>query len=391
VDDLVRTSKVVLATLHGAGGGQLRQARFDVVIIDEASQAMEAQCWVPLISAKKAVLAGDHLQLPPTVKSTNSKSKSKPETKPKKRTGDSDELTTKSTKVAGDSGANAVDGKSIPKCDSDDTPKSVSEEIAQADHHKSTSLETTLFDRLLAMHGSSIKRMLTTQYRMHEKIMSFPSTELYDSKLVAAENVKHRLLSQLPGVEETEDTKEPVIFYDTQGGNWAEKAEEENLAKNRSMAESKSNEMEAALVVQHVRKLVDAGLDPQDIACITPYNAQLSILSQALKTRFPGIELGTVDGFQGREKEAVIFSLVRSNGDKEVGFLAEKRRLNVAMTRPRRQLVVIGDSETISTGGKFLKRWMQHLEEHSDLRYPDPGELSLDLGSLKIEDLKIGD
>jgi len=385
VDDLVRTSKVVLATLHGAGGGQLRQARFDVVIIDEASQALEAQCWVPLISAKKAVLAGDHLQLPPTVKSTNSKSKSKPETKGKKPTGDSDQPTiTKSAKAA-DKIAKTVDEKST-KSGNGDTPKSVPNEDGAADNHNSASLETTLFDRLLAMHGSSIKRMLTTQYRMHEKIMSFPSIELYDSKLVAAENVKHRLLSQLPGVQETEDTKEPVIFYDTQGGDWAEKAEEENLAKNRSMAESKSNEMEAALVVQHVRKLVDAGLDPQDIACITPYNAQLSILSQALKTRFPGIELGTVDGFQGREKEAVIFSLVRSNGDKEVGFLAEKRRLNVAMTRPRRQLVVIGDSETISTGGKFLKRWMLHLEEWADLRYPDPSELSLDLESLKVGD-----
>jgi len=374
----------VLATLHGAGGGQLRQARFDVVIIDEASQAMEAQCWVPLISAKKAVLAGDHLQLPPTVKSTKSKSESK--SKPKKHTVDSDQPTiTKSAKPAGDEAAKSVDENST-KSGNGDTPKSVSKENGEADHHNSASLETTLFDRLLAMHGSTIKRMLTTQYRMHEKIMSFPSAELYDSKLVAAENVKHRLLSQLPGVQDTEDTKEPVIFYDTQGGDWAEKAEEENLAKNRSMAESKSNEMEAALVVQHVRKLVDAGLDSQDIACITPYNAQLSILSQALKTRFPGIELGTVDGFQGREKEAVIFSLVRSNNDKEVGFLAEKRRLNVAMTRPRRQLVVIGDSETISTGGKFLKRWMQHLEEWADLRYPDPSELSLDLTSLKMED-----
>jgi len=386
VDDLVRTSKVVLATLHGAGGGQLRQARFDVVIIDEASQALEAQCWVPLISAKKAVLAGDHLQLPPTVKSTNSKSKSKPEAKAKKPTGDSDQpAITKSAKSAGDNATKSVDEKSN-KSGNGKTPKFVSKEEGAVDSHDSASLETTLFDRLLAMHGSSIKRMLTTQYRMHEKIMSFPSTELYDSKLIAAETVKHRLLSQLPGVQETEDTKEPVIFYDTQGGDWAEKAEEENLAKNRSMAESKSNEMEAALVVQHVRKLIDAGLDPQDIACITPYNAQLSILSQALKTRFPGIELGTVDGFQGREKEAVIFSLVRSNGDKEVGFLAEKRRLNVAMTRPRRQLVVIGDSETISTGGEFLKRWMLHLEEWADLRYPDPSELSLDLGSLKIGD-----
>ncbi len=154
MDDLVRTSKVVLATLHGAGGGQLRQASFDVVIIDEASQAMEAQCWVPLISAKKAVLAGDHLQLPPTVKSTNSKSKSKPETKTKKP-----------AKSANEKDANSVDEKSI-KSSKEDTPKSVSREPDDADNHNSASLDTTLFDRLLAMHGSSIKRMLTTQYRI---------------------------------------------------------------------------------------------------------------------------------------------------------------------------------------------------------------------------------
>jgi DNA polymerase alpha-associated DNA helicase A len=344
VDDLIKSSRVVLATLHGAGGAMLRQAQFDIVIIDECAQAIEAQCWVPLLSAKKAVLAGDHLQLPPTVKSSNFKNKEKKTTKEDEQ----------------------VDGDTA-----DDKP---------------ASLERTLFDRLLALHGSAIKRMLTTQYRMHEKIMQFPSDELYESKLLAAESVKLRLLSQLPGVKETEETSEPVIFYDTQGGDYAEKAEEENLAKNRSVSESKSNEMEAAQVVLHVGKLVEAGLQADMIAVITPYNAQLSILSQALRERFPGIELGTVDGFQGREKEAVIFSLVRSNDKLEVGFLAEKRRLNVAMTRPRRQLVVIGDSETISKGSKFLKKWMSHLEEHADLRYPDPSELNIDLGSLSVKD-----
>jgi len=197
----------------------------------------------------------------------------------------------------------------------------------------SATLETTLFDRLLALHGSSIKRMLTTQYRMHELIMRYPSEELYESRLIAGEHIKARLLSELPGVEETDDTKEPLIFYDTVGGDFPEKAEDGDIKKSRSMAESKSNEMEAALVVKHVQGLIAAGLKPDDIAVITPYNAQLSILSQALKGRYPGIELGSVDGFQGREKEAVIFSLVRSNDQNEVGFLAEKRRLNGKMSR----------------------------------------------------------
>lgn len=325
VDTLIKGSKVVLATLHGAGGYQLKNEQFDVIIIDEASQALEAQCWVPLLAAKKAVCAGDHLQLPPTVKSTNSKTKLK-----------------------------VKEGDSIIK---------------------GVTLETTLFDRLLSLHGSSIKRMLTTQYRMHETIMRFPSDQLYESKLIAAEAVKSRLLKDLPyAVEDSEDTNEPVIFIDTQGGDFPEKNEEEDTGKKGSIrslyGESKINEMEAAVVRQHVRKLVHAGVKPEDIAVVTPYNAQLGLLAP-LKDAFPGIELGSVDGFQGREKEVVIVSLVRSNAEGEVGFLSEKRRLNVAMTRPKRSLVVVGDSETVKRGSKFLSNWMDWLENNADLRYVD--------------------
>lgn len=246
VSTLVRGSKVVLATLHGAGGFQLKNETFDVVIIDEASQALEAQCWVPLLSAKKAVCAGDHLQLPPTIKSLNSK------TKPK-----------------------AKDGEKI---------------------QKGATLEMTLFDRLLALHGPSIKRMLTTQYRMHEKIMRFPSDELYESKLVAADSVKARLLKDLPyEVQTIDETTEPLIFIDTQGGDFPEKEEDEDSPKKVKASlhgESKSNEMEAALVKQHVRTLVDAGVKVEDIAVVTPYNAQVSqyltIKPYSLK-RTPGV------------------------------------------------------------------------------------------------------
>ncbi|UNI14469.1 DNA helicase [Purpureocillium takamizusanense] len=231
VSNLVGGSKVVLATLHGAGGFQLRHEEFDVVIIDEASQALEAQCWVPLLAAKKVVCAGDHLQLPPTIKSTNSK-----------------------VKVELKDGARPIKGMT---------------------------LETTLFDRLLALHGPTIKRMLTTQYRMHENIMRFPSDELYESKLLAADAVKARLLRDLEyEVGNNEDTSEPVIFIDTQGGDFPEKNEEDdkdnpNKARGSLTGESKSNEMEALLVRQHVTQLVDAGVRPDDIAVVTPYNAQV--------------------------------------------------------------------------------------------------------------------
>ena len=293
VTTLVSGSKVVLATLHGAGGFQLRNEHFDVVIIDEASQALEAQCWIPLLSAKKVVLAGDHLQLPPTIKSLDHNTKPKPEK-------DKDQ----------------------------------------------TKLEVTLFDRLLTLHGPSIKRMLTTQYRMHEKIMRFPSDEMYDSRLLAAPAVAHRLLTTLPyDVRETDDTREPLVFYDTQGGDFPEATASSPPSSddggNRGkpptkgsllLSDSKSNPSEALLVRRHVRSLVDAGVRAEDVAVVTPYNAQLSYLAHGLgmKELFPGLELGSVDGFQGREKEAVVVSLVRSNGAGEVGFLGESRRLNGA-------------------------------------------------------------
>lgn len=331
VNSLVTGSKVVLATLHGAGGFQLKNEQFDVVIIDEASQALEAQCWIPLLSAKKVVLAGDHLQLPPTIKSSSSQSK------PRKNTS-SDKST--------------------------------------------TSLETTLFDRLLTLHGTDIKQLLTTQYRMHEKIMRFPSDEMYESALLAAPSVASRLLTTLPyEVNDTDDTREPLVFYDTQGGDFPEliptaddtSSKSKHPSKSSLLNDSKSNPSEAALVKRHVTALVNAGVHSEDIAVVTPYNAQLALLSgeMGLKEAFLGIELGSVDGFQGREKEAVIVSLVRSNSDGEVGFLGERRRLNVAMTRPKRHLCVIGDSETVGKGSKFLKRWMEHLEREADLRYPD--------------------
>lgn len=287
VDNLVRESSVALATLHGAGGHQLRNQRFDVVIIDEASQALEAQCWIPLLTAKKVVLAGDHLQLPPTVKSSVHKAK---------------------------------DARTKGTGEGDDESKLM----------KGISLEKTLFDRLLALHGPGIKKMLTTQYRMHEKIMQFPSDELYESRLMAAESVKARLLTDLPyDVQPTDDTKEPLVFWDTQGGDFPERTEDSEIGKKEAMlGESKSNDMEALVVARHIGNLIEAGIKPEDIAIITPYNGQLALLSQMLREKYPGIELGSVDGFQGREKEAVVVSLVRSNPAHEVGFLGEKRRLN---------------------------------------------------------------
>jgi DNA polymerase alpha-associated DNA helicase A len=302
VDDLIRGAQVVLATLHGSGGHQLRNTRFDVVIVDEASQALEAQCWIPLLMTGgpvgKLILAGDHLQLPPTIKSIH---------------GTKDKADMK---------------KSLALLDAELAGLDLSEKEKKGAH--AATLERTMFDRLLALHGPSIKTLLTTQYRMHESIMRFPSDELYDAKLIAADPVKARRLINLPyPVQDTDDTREPLVFYDTQGGDYPERREDDHKTSPLLFADSKSNPAEAAVVMQHVARLIDAGVREADIAVITPYNGQLGVLSGlGLKERWPGVELGSVDGFQGREKECVVVSLVRSNREGEVGFLGERRRLN---------------------------------------------------------------
>lgn len=357
VDTLVSGSSVVLATLHGAGGRQTMAGRlqgkggYDVIVIDEAGQGLEAGCWVPIVtaaeSAKTLVLAGDHLQLPPTVKSLDGhEDKNEMKKRVKSLEEELEKLSIKETEVKA---------------------------------AKKLTLEHTMFDRLLHDYGDGIKRLLNTQYRMNQKIMRFPSDELYDEKLIAADSVADRLLKDLEyGVKDTDDTREPLVFYDTQGGDYPEKTENPDTAKRSVLlGDSKSNDLEAAVVKMHVQNLITAGLKAEDIAVITPYNAQLAVLQNLLREAYPGIELGSVDGFQGREKEAVIVSLVRSNDAREVGFLGEKRRLNVAMTRPRRHLCIIGDSETVSKGSSFLKRWMKFLEDNADLRYPSLDDLDL--------------
>ncbi len=330
VDGLVRGSKVVLATLHGAGGYQVKGQEFDVVVIDEASQAMEPQCWVPLVfaggSVTKLVLAGDHLQLPPTVK-----------------------------------------GKDVGKEDEKKRAKALEEELVKLTLNeeevkvaKKYGLEQTMFDRLLKTYGDEVKRLLNVQYRMHERIMRFPSDELYEGKLVAAEAVKGRLLKDLEyEVQDTEDTEEALVFFDTQGGDFPERLEdvgEGETKKSIILGDSKSNEMEAAVVKMHVKNLVEAGVRDEDIAVVTPYNAQLAILSSMLRETYAGLELGSVDGFQGREKEAVIVSLVRSNAEKEVGFLGEKRRLNGKCTcQPVRNMQTSGSKNDTSV-------WMERMQ-----------------------------
>ncbi|ORE05724.1 P-loop containing nucleoside triphosphate hydrolase protein [Rhizopus microsporus var. microsporus] len=325
IDEVLTNAQVTISTLNGAASRNMMNREFDVVVIDEATQALEAECWIALLKAKKAILAGDHLQLPPTVKS----------------------------------------------------PIKIQTSLKSKGLSTDTDLTTTLFDRLLAMYGDRIKRMLTVQYRMHKKIMEFSSKELYENKLVADESVAEHVLADLPEVEHTENTESPIVMIDTSDTGLSHE-----VTDDAQEEQSKANELEVQLAVQHVKALLEDGLQEDQVGIITPYAFQVSKLRREIREHWPGIEIGTVDGFQGREKEAIILSLVRSNEMGEVGFLAEKRRLNVAMTRAKRHLCVICDSDTLlgnKGGGStlnrndsgFLKRWIEWLNEEADLRFSE--------------------
>jgi superfamily I DNA and/or RNA helicase len=210
----------------------------------------------------------------------------------------------------------------------------------------------SLFERLMNLCGAQIARQLTTQYRMHQAIMDFSSREFYDNQLVADPSVEQHLLADLPGVAAGPLTLLPIEFVDTAGAGYEEQLEPDG--------ESRLNPQEAALVARKVEALVAAGVAPADIAVIAPYAAQVRLLRTRLD--LPGLEIDSVDGFQGRKKEAVVISLVRSNAAGEIGFLADVRRMNVAMTRARRKLLLVGDSATLSSH-PFYGRLLEYVEQ----------------------------
>jgi len=211
-------------------------------------------------------------------------------------------------------------------------------------------LSVSLMERLVACFGPTITRRLRVQYRLNQAIAGFSSHEFYESDLVAHESVKEHLLQDLPGVEQKPFTASPVNFIDTAGAGYDE--EEVN--------ESKRNVNEAQLATRKVRCLLETGLAPEHIAVIAPYSAQVKLLRELLDV--PGLEIDSVDGFQGREKEAVVLSMVRSNPEGNIGFLADVRRINVALTRARRKLIVIGDSATLANH-PFYQRMLTYFEQ----------------------------
>jgi ATP-dependent RNA/DNA helicase IGHMBP2 len=293
IDDVLSKAQIITATLVGSNHYSVRQLKYHTVVIDEAGQSIEPACWIPVLKAKKLVMAGDHFQLPPTIKSA----------------------------------AAARDG-----------------------------LEITLLEKSVALHPESVV-LLEEQYRMNEMIMQYPSLVFYENRLKANAAVAHQILF---------NGDVPLNFIDTAGCGFEEKQEGTSI----------SNTEEAHFLFKHLSSFVEnlsahyTSDEFPSIAVISPYKQQVILLqdimkeAQHLQQYANKISVNTIDSFQGQERDIVYISLTRSNPENKIGFLSDIRRMNVAITRARKKLVVIGDSATLAQDA-FYDNFIKYAMEQS--------------------------
>ncbi|WP_215225989.1 AAA domain-containing protein [Echinicola shivajiensis] len=295
--DVFQQSQVIATTLVGANNPVLKGMKFPVAFIDEAGQGLEPATWIPVMKAEKIIMAGDHCQLPPTIKSYQASQEG---------------------------------------------------------------LSETLFEKVIKRQVEA-SSMLNLQYRMPEMIMKFSSKYFYHEALQAAENtLSHRLAEEEPVIE----------FIDTAGSGFNEHLEKDSL--------SKLNTEEGRFSLGLLEKIIERlGIDifktsTYTFGIISPYKAQVKKLAELLeegegfdqlRELRDNISIGTIDGFQGQERDIVLISLVRSNEQGEIGFLADTRRMNVALTRAKRKLIVVGDSATLSAH-PFYQQYLDFVTEN---------------------------
>jgi superfamily I DNA and/or RNA helicase len=211
----------------------------------------------------------------------------------------------------------------------------------------------TLFEREARAHPAAVA-LLTEQYRMSELLMHFPSAQSYEGRLVCSPEVANRTLESL-GLPADPLRAGGLIFIDTAGTGWQEERQDDDP--------STSNPGHAQRVAAEVRRLLGRGLAAADVAVIAPYHAQVLLLREYLaEACVQGLEVGSVDGFQGREKEAIVLDLVRSNDSGDIGFLRDVRRMNVAITRARSLLLVVGDSATVGEHNYYAE-FLREVEQ----------------------------
>ncbi len=291
--DLFDSARVIASTLVSSNHRLLNGRRFPTLFIDEAAQALEAACWIAIRKADRVILAGDHCQLPPTIKCI---------------------------------------------------------EAARG------GLEHTLMEKIVQQKPSAVS-LLKVQYRMHEAIMQFPSDWFYHGELEAAPEVRHRGIL---------DFDTPMNWIDTSGMDFHEEFVGESFGRiNKEEANLLLQELETYINRIGKERILEERID---FGLISPYKAQV----QYLKSKIKGssflrpfrslITVNTVDGFQGQERDVIFISLVRANEDGQIGFLNDLRRMNVAITRARMKLVILGDAATL-TRHPFYKRLMSFIKK----------------------------
>ena len=302
-DSYFQEADVICGTLMGLHMHVPKALEFDFVFIDEAAQAVETQCWLPIMRAERLILAGDPFQLPPTIRSENA------------------------TKEG---------------------------------------LATSLMEKLVYRVPTVL---LNEQYRMNPQIMAFPNRWFYEGKLIAHKSTADRYIHKQSG----------VLFIDTAGTGF----EEEQNSETQSIA----NRGEANFLRENWQFLLPnkLGDNPLSVALIAPYSEQVRLLASEfeaeLKTSPSNLQVQTIDSFQGQERDVVVISLVRSNERREIGFLRDYRRMNVAITRARFRLIVLGDSATLSNDPFYdtLISWCMEQRMYRSVWEFTPGSELLDL------------
>lgn len=291
-EQLFSEARVIASTLVGTAGRVLERKRFTTLFIDESAQALEAACWIAISRADRVILAGDHCQLPPTIKCI---------------------------------------------------------EAARG------GLDRTLLQKV-TLRKPEVVSMLNIQYRMNEEIMHFPSAWFYHDELQAAPEVRERGILAY-------DT--PMVWTDTAGQEFYERGVAGGVGRiNTGEAELLAGELKRYMEKIGEQRILDENID---FGVISAYRAQVRYLRQMLKQdaffrpfrRL--ITIHTVDGFQGQERDVIFISLVRANEEGQIGFLNDLRRMNVAITRARMKLVILGDSETL-TKHPFYKALYEYIE-----------------------------
>ena len=297
-------ARVIASTLVGSANRLLEGQKFGTLFIDEAAQALEAACWIPIRRVSRVILAGDHCQLPPTVKSF-------------------------AAMKAG--------------------------------------LGKTLMERIVDNHPETVT-LLKMQYRMNEEIMRFSSDWFYGNQVESAPEVKYRSIL---------DLDIPMTWIDT--SEFSENSENSDYSdisfKEQFVGESfgRINKAEAELTLlvleQYFQKIGKQRIldERLDVGVISPYRAQVQYLRRLFKKKefFKPyrslISVNTVDGFQGQERDIILISLVRANDEGQIGFLRDLRRMNIAITRARMKLIILGDASTM-TRHPFYKRLYDYIE-----------------------------